>query len=467
MSILIKLFKKHKFILLFSLVFLLSGCDGSAGYSYHGSGWGMTQIDQFYRTSSWDSLETGNNIIFNIRESAISSSQGNITQVFDSLSSISVLPQLIQAIQIISILLIIIRFAWIVFKSYTLSFGEGDTPITFNLLKKTLLALIFVYLAPIIIINGFLFTSVLAGQTVTYVGLDDSVTESGANVPKDLAWSYVSLNTYCFADDGRLLPSNDFMLGGKSGLVKYDQSMFALYNNPNILTFNDVKNSLSTASLDYNYSVLYPSGHAENTGAFMSMMYSRYCSTKVDYSDQGYIIPYSVKHAIDANPALRRPEEIIDRTTNTLKVIYKDPLLYTGGGGAGFQWLLSLSFILIFGAVAFFATATRIGELLITIIATPFFAMNYITTERTQIMVQWVTELTSIFLTHIITVIGFMIGMIELAKPWSSTTPLVAGGMIWVVMKGPQIIRNWTNATGAGGALSSGARGALGAIKNI
>ena len=220
MSILIKLFKKHKFILLFSLVFLLSGCDGSAGYSYHGSGWGMTQIDQFYRTSSWDSLETGNNIIFNIRESAISSSQGNITQVFDSLSSISVLPQLIQAIQIISILLIIIRFAWIVFKSYTLSFGEGDTPITFNLLKKTLLALIFVYLAPIIIINGFLFTSVLAGQTVTYVGLDDSVTESGANVPKDLAWSYVSLNTYCFADDGRLIPSNDFMLGGKSGLVK-------------------------------------------------------------------------------------------------------------------------------------------------------------------------------------------------------------------------------------------------------
>lgn len=459
-------FLKSKKIWMLSLVFFLSGCSGDIGYEYHeGNLMNLHKsIPAYFRDVSYNIDSGMNNIFYGIRASALNAAEGNIEQVWSSLSSIEVLPSVITAISLIGLGIIVVRFSWIVFKNYFASFGEGEQVVTFNLIKKFIYASAFVYLAPFIIINGFLFTTILAGQTVAFLNFNLPVGESNyIDINKDLSIGHISLSTYCY-QDGHALPKHP----SHNQLVSLDRVLNKV-NFGGVFTKEDVENTLNSSDAkiysslkEYTFIYLIPSSGDKdngNTGAYMDKLYRRYCSSYIIGNEEFY--PKSVMEAVTYNTKLK--DETIVRINGVNQTRYTSRLLYEGGGVGVFGIkVLSILLIGVFSIVTWYATIVRIGELLIAIIATPFFAMNYISNERSNTMATWVQELSSIFLTHIVTVIAFFMGMVEMAKTWNSSTFLIVGGLIIVMVKGPQIIRNWTSSTGAGGAAGSVARGAVG-----
>lgn len=458
-------FLKSKKLWMLSLVFFLSGCTGDIGYEYQKGG--ITNLHKsipaYFRDISYN-IDAGlNNIFYGIRASALKAAEGNIEQVWASLSSIEVLPSVITAISLIGLGIIVVRFSWIVFKNYFASFGEGEQVITFNLIKKFIYASVFVYLAPFIIINGFLFTTLLAGQTVAFLNFNMPVGESNyVDINKDLSIGQITLSTYCYQED-HPLPKHP----SHGQLVLLDRILNKV-NFAGIFTKEDIENTLTSSDAkiysslkEYTFIYLIPSsaGDNGNTGAYMDKLYRRYCSPYIIGNEQFY--PRSVMEAVTYNTNLK--DETTVRINGVNQTRFTSRLLYEGGG-VGVLGIKALSILLIgvFSLVTWYATVVRIGELLISIIATPFFAMNYISNERSSTMATWVQELSSIFLTHIVTVIAFFMGMVEMAKTWNNSTFLIVGGLIIVMVKGPQIIRNWTSSTGAGGAAGSVARGAVG-----
>lgn len=449
------------------LVFFLSGCTGEIGYEYQSGGFMNmhNNLPAYFRDVSYNIDSGFNNIFYGIRTSALRAAEGNIQQVWSSLSSIEVLPSVITAISLIGLGIIVVRFSWIVFKNYFASFGEGEQVVTFNLIKKFIYASVFIYLAPFIIINGFLFTTILAGQTVAYLNFNLPVGDTSfVDINKDLSIGHISLSTYCY-QTGHTLPKH----ASHGQMVLLDQIMNKVNFN-GVFTQDDIVNSLSASdgrmysSLSgYNFMYLVPSSvvssDSANTGPYMDRLYQRYCSPYRIGNQMFY--PKSVMEAVTYNDNLKDATTV--RINGVNQTRYTSRLLYEGGGASVFGIkLLSIILIGVFSLVTWYATIVRIGELLIAIIATPFFAMNYISNERSSTMATWVQELSSIFLTHIVTVIAFFMGMVEMAKSWNSATFLIVGGLIIVMVKGPQIIRNWTSSTGAGGAAGSVGRGAVG-----
>jgi hypothetical protein len=470
----------NKYTISFFVLTLLSGCgfdkdsaDGNGFWKGQGlnfNSW-SNEISQWMNNIGLSIAEFETNLDYSLKQMSISSMQGNIGQVFNTLGSIKILPNLITAVSIIGFTLVAVKFIWVVFKNYTLTFGEGETPVTFYFIKKAVFAMFFVLLAPYVIINGFLFASILGAQTVAYLAVAPEV-NSEVLVAKDVSFPGLSLQTYCSEGvaisltngNSNAIPTNGYE-GNTARLteVKYFDSLIAQnyangYNKDTVL--EKITNLDQQKFLDgywgFEYKVLYPSSSPNNTGPYMTRLYNSYCGS--------YDLPY------DGTTTKFFPSRVIEALQKNTNLMIKTTLLVDGKmvtkyskpiQGVWGDWF-ALLIMGIFGIIAFFTTAVRVGELFMAILSTPFFAISYLTTDRSNVMATWIQELSSIFLTHIITMVGFYAVMTEIMGNWNWYTPMIAVGLMWVLIKGPQSVRNWTSSTGVGGAGGSAVKGVAG-----